>query len=228
MRDAQARRVRVRRSITSALAGLTLASLMLAVLAYRQTGKAKEKEEAANKSAGEAKQSEADAKASEAKAKQEKRLADIQAATLDLEKGVQVCEQGRPRLGILTIAHSLQICPLDATELRRVILTNLAAWGPHLLCLDEIRTFDNPILATDSKGKYALVQLPKEREERANEIIINKVQLFEIATGKTAGPPVQTVWSKNEPFIQYQVSFAHVLSDGVCSSTAGTAPRSGT
>ncbi len=214
MREMLTRIRRTRHSVMASLAGLAVVSFVLAILAYMQTGRAQENELAANKSAAEAKKSAADAHESQLKAESEKHTADIQAATLALEKGIQICEQGRPRLGILGIVYSLTLCPRDATDLRKVILTNLAAWGPHLLCLDEIRTFDKPILATDRTGKYALLQLPKEGEERLNEAVPNRVQLFRIDNGESVGPPVLTQWNDASPFLRHRVTTAMVLSDG--------------
>lgn len=224
LRDMVARERRRRRLVTGALAGLALASSALALYADGQAGRARLNEEAAQTSADEARTSADAAKASAARAEaekaravQQKRLAEIQAATLAFEKGIQVCEEGRPRLGLLAIAYSLHICPRDATDLRRVILTNLAAWGPHLMSLDEIHTFSNPILATDPTGAYVLLQLPKGPGEKTDEAVPNPVQLFDTDTEKPVGPPVTTQWLKPDggPGVRYPVTRAAVLPNGV-------------
>ena len=90
-------------------------------------------------------------KAAEA-AMAEKRTAEIKSATLALEKGIQLGEQGRPRIGLLSMTYALQLCPPDEADMREVILTNLASWSQHLLCLDDIRTLPLPITATDTAG----------------------------------------------------------------------------
>ncbi|HUR54912.1 MAG TPA: hypothetical protein VMZ71_12340, partial [Gemmataceae bacterium] len=194
-----------RRVVMASLAALAVASSALAVYADGQAGRARTSAKAALKSEGEAKQS-------EAKAVAEKRAADIQAATLALEKGIEACEQGRPRLGILAIAHSLDICPPDATDLRRVILTNLAGWGPYLMCLDDVRVMPHPILATDPAGKYALLVLPPLRPD----LPIYQLQLFDIDAGKPAGPPITTQWYAGDgtPELGYQVARAVVFPKG--------------
>ena len=135
MRNMLRRQRRIRQIVMATLGTLTLAACTLAFYADTQARKARTSEEAANKSAKEAQDSKVKAKAEEAKAKLAERAAKENAATLALEKGYQMCEQGQSRLGILAIAVALETCPPDATDLRRVILTNLAAWGEHLMCL---------------------------------------------------------------------------------------------
>ena len=44
--------------------------------------------------------------------------AQVNSATLALEKGIQICAEGLPRLGILSIAYTLQLCPTDAPDLK--------------------------------------------------------------------------------------------------------------
>ena len=126
----------------------------------------------------------------QARAQADKHEAQIKSATLALEKGIQICEQGRPRLGILSIAYALQLCPTDAHDLRRVILTNLASWGPHLMCLDEIHTMPMQIVATDPAGKYALLaRIVDKLSGRAQLVFILEFQLYDVNTEKPAGQP---------------------------------------
>jgi WD40 repeat protein len=201
LRQMLARIRRTRRAVMAALAGLTLASLVLAVFAYVQMGRAKDNEATANKNALEATQNETKAKENEAKAKQEERQALENAAVLALEKGVQVCEEGHERLGLLAIAYSLKLCPHEATDLRRVILTNLAGWSTHMLSLDDVHALPGPAIATDSRGKCALVMLPRVQDER-----VNRIQLYDIDTCKPVGPEVT---------LHYQATTAALLPDGI-------------
>ena len=166
LRDMLKRQKRVRVSVMFSLAGLALASIILAVFADIQTGRAKANESLASTR-------EFEAKESEKQAKEEKRIALEQAAALALDTGVQLCEQGRSRLGILAIAYSLQICPADAPDLRRVILTNLAGWGTNLMYLVDAKTFPGQAVATDRDGRFILMQNPDDT-----------VQLYSIDTGR--------------------------------------------
>jgi WD40 repeat protein len=201
LRQMLARIKRIRRSVMAALAGLTLASLLLAIFAYVQMGRARDNELTANKNAQDAKDSEARANDNAAKAKQEERQALENAAVLALEKGVQVCEEGHERLGLLAIAYSLKLCPPEATNLRRVILTNLAGWSARMLSLDDVHALPAPAVATDSQGKYALVVLPRVQDER-----VNRIQLYDIETCKPVGPEVA---------LHYQATAAVLLPGGI-------------
>jgi WD40 repeat protein len=229
MRDMLRRQKRIRRSVMAALAGLAIASLLLAVLAYMQTGRAKQSatdakisEEAAKKSEADAKTNEAIAKDAKRKAEDEKRKADIQAATLALEKGIQISEEGHTRSGILSMAYALQLCPPDATDLRRVILTNLASWGPHLMCLDEIHTFQNQIGATDSAGKYALTARIADTIYADRAVYVLEFQLFEIDTEKSVGPPFRVQWTNSDgKLFRHLVERARMSRDGTVLFTGG-------
>ena len=50
-------------------------------------------------------------------------------ATLALDNGFHLCEQGKVSQGILHLARSLRELPDTETDLNRVIRTNLALWG---------------------------------------------------------------------------------------------------
>jgi WD40 repeat protein len=144
------RRRRVRRVVMGTLTGLTLAASLLAVLAFYLAGRA-------NDSAEKAKE---------------------QTAALTLDLGVRLCEQGRPRTGLLTIAESLTLCPPEATDLRRVIRTNLAAWAPAVMCLDEARRLGDAALGASRDGEVALIAVGDD-----------SMQLVEMDTSNPVGPP---------------------------------------
>ncbi len=50
-------------------------------------------------------------------------------ATLALERGLELCEQGDVGAGLLWLARALRLCPPDAGELQFDVRANLAAWG---------------------------------------------------------------------------------------------------
>jgi WD40 repeat protein len=207
MRDMLTRRRRTRRAVMTALAGLAVASLTFAVLAYFQADKARSNEALAQKREQEAVASEKKARLSELKSK-------IEAASLALDNGARLCEEGRPRFGLLALVHSLQICPSGVADEaadddikavtrqvangRKVILTNLAGWGANVMCLESARAFPGRrAVATDRDGRYLLMENPD-----------TTVQLFEIDTEKPVGKAVQPLAAK-QPQIM-----ATILPDG--------------
>jgi WD40 repeat protein/serine/threonine protein kinase len=76
---------------------------------------------------------ERDAKEAAERLRLEKREAQIKLATSYLDKGLDFCEQGEVGLGMLWVGRSLENAPEDATDLQRVIRTNLAGWR-HTMC----------------------------------------------------------------------------------------------
>jgi WD40 repeat protein len=209
MRAMLARIKRTRRAVMGALAGLALVALVLAVVAVLFADRAQKDKAAALQSEKDARASEAKAEAERAKADDERKKAEaerlkaeIEATNLALDKGIQLCEEGQPRLGVLALAAGLRMCPPEAPDLKRVILTLLAAWSPHLLCLDDVRRLPGPILATDRNGKYALLELPVAGAERGT-----RVRLYNIDTLKPVGPEVASDG--------YQIMTAVVLPSGI-------------
>jgi WD40 repeat protein len=203
MRDMLSRQRRRRRLVMASLGTLALVASGLSVFADIQARKARK--------------SAADAQASETQAQAEKRDAQIKSATLALEKGIQVSEEGRPRLGILSMAYALQLCPPDEQDLRRVILTNLASWGPHLMCLDEVRTLPQMIGATDPTGKYALLFRVADKVYGGSVKLISEFQLHEIDTAKPAGPPFQVEWKSPDGNLEfrYELERCRLLPNGL-------------
>ena len=178
LRAMLARQRRVRRAVMASLASMAVAASLLALYADSQARIARRLEGEANDSASKARQSEADARVSEEKALAGERLAREHTAALTLDTGIRLCEQGRQRIGLLSIANSLALCPPEATDLRRVIRTNLAGWAPVVMCLDEARRFEGPALAASRDGEVALIGVGEDA-----------VRLVEMATGKPVGPP---------------------------------------
>src|SRR5207248_1394416 len=108
------------------------------------------------------------------------------AAALALEQGIEACEQGRTRWGLLNIAAGLKMCPPEAVPLRRVMLTNLAAWSPRLLCLDAARRFPGPAVVSSAHGRAVLVKLHD-----------TTVRLFDLVSGEPIGAPLPAAAGKN-------------------------------
>lgn len=217
MRDMLARQRRRRRVVMGALATLALVSSVLSVYADFQARKARQSADDAARSEQAAKTSEQAAKTSEAQAQTEKRDAQINSATLSLEKGIQISEEGRPRLGILSMAYALRLCPPDANDLRRVILTNLASWGPHLMCLDEVHSFTRQIAATDPAGKYALLARIVGKHYTDHMVFVLEFQRYEIDTGKSAGPPFRIEWTGQNGKLEFshETDRARLLPNGL-------------
>ncbi|HVK14350.1 MAG TPA: AAA family ATPase [Gemmataceae bacterium] len=162
LRGLLTRRRRVRQAVLGALTALALASSVLAIYAAGQAAKARSKESVATAKEAEARESEA--------------AALEQSTALTLDRGIELCEAGRARIGMLSIARSLETCPPGATDLRRVILTNLAAWSRHLLRLDDARQFTGPAVAASPDGRAVLVAVAE-----------GVVQLFDIDSGQPLG-----------------------------------------
>ncbi len=201
-----ARRRRLRGAVVGLLAGLSIAASIAAAFAVRQAGIAKQNETAAKKN--------------EADAKDQARRARINATTLALEGGYTTSAAGSPRLGILGIANALALCPDDAPDLRNVILTNLAAWGPHLLCLDDVLTLPDPIVAIDPAGKIALLKRPGDRPD--DKVFVGGVttiyvfQLYDIDSRKALGPAFRVQWLKPDGSLDFRhaVEGGQLLPDG--------------
>jgi WD40 repeat protein len=223
MRDMLVRLRRRRQLVMASLGVFALMSCVLAIYAIEQAGKARTNAAAAEKNAGEARENETKAKAEEDKAKAEKQIALENAASLALEKGIQTCEEGRPRVGILSIAYSLQICPPDAHDLRRVILTNLAAWGPHLMCLDEVRTLGRETIAAEPTGKYALLVSIAGKLHADGVVLIFEFQLFDVDKNAVAGPPFRVQGNRSDDNFEFRspIDRVKLLSSGMVLFTGG-------
>lgn len=147
MRRYLTRQKRITAAVVVVMGLLTAASASLALFADSKARQATKSAE--------------DAKASEKEAKASTHQAQVRAATLALDRGIQLSEQGRSRFGLLSMAYALQVCPPkesgeDAAGLRNVILTNLLGWATHQLCLDRVHVVPGPAVATDPAGKVVL------------------------------------------------------------------------
>lgn len=160
-----ARQKTTRALVMATFAWLAVTACVLAGFAVVQTGKATDSARAATKSAADAKASAEEAKGQEREATAAARKARVEATKLALDRGVQMSELGRPRLGLLSMAYSLGICPPaaageDAAALRKVILTNLAGWSAHMLRLQHVTAAPYYAIATDPAGRVVLCRTP--------------------------------------------------------------------
>src|SRR5262249_53195232 len=91
-------------------------------------------------------------------ANRQKRLAEEQSATLALDQGLHLCEDGFVGRGMLMLARSLQLAPAESHDLHRIIRTNLASWRERLTPLRACLPHDDRVLsvAFSPAGRLAL------------------------------------------------------------------------
>ncbi len=79
------------------------------------------------------------------------------AASLALDHGQGLCEQGHPGRGMLWLARSLELAP-EGADLRRAIRANLAGWGRSLHRLRQVLPHPDKVLclAVSPDGKTLL------------------------------------------------------------------------
>jgi WD40 repeat protein/tRNA A-37 threonylcarbamoyl transferase component Bud32 len=68
-------------------------------------------------------------------------------AWLAFDRALAQCDQGRPDVGLLWLAHSLALAPLDDPDLQRVIRTNLGGWYRRILPLRALLAHHGPVHA---------------------------------------------------------------------------------
>ncbi|WP_406695264.1 protein kinase [Singulisphaera sp. Ch08] len=111
------------------------------------------------------------------------------AASLDLDKGIGLCEQGTTSLGMLRLAHALAITPAGGTDLRRTILSNLDAWRAPMIPLREMFVHPDAIwsVALSPDGRTLLTG--------SSAMVAGKLQgearLWDVNTGRAFGEPLK-------------------------------------
>ncbi|HEX8202648.1 MAG TPA: AAA family ATPase, partial [Isosphaeraceae bacterium] len=158
------------RKFVAALAGVSAvaaAMLVLAVIAWQQADVARR-----NQKEAEASRRVADARRHEFQ---------LTSANLALDRGLSLCEQGEVDHGMLWLARSLEIAPREATDLRRVIRANLAAWQTQLRHLDAIFQHD--------KGVRAVAFSPDGRTVLTGSFD-KTARLWDAATGAPRSEPL--------------------------------------
>jgi WD40 repeat protein/serine/threonine protein kinase len=104
------------------------------------------------------------------------------ATAISLGLGLHLCEQGDVALGVLWLAHSLEMAPPDAKDLQRTIRTNLAAWGDTLRPLRASLSTTSEVLTLACSPDGKLVVTGTED---------GTVQLWDAAAGKPVGTPLR-------------------------------------
>ncbi|AMV28432.1 WD domain, G-beta repeat [Gemmata sp. SH-PL17] len=180
MRDMLTRHQRRRQLVTAVLVALTLSACALAFYADGKASLANKNATRAQAEKENAEREKENAKREEENAKREERRVQERSAALLLDRGIELCERGRPRIGMLSIAQSLDKCPSEAEALRRVIRTNLSAWAWYLMCLDGARQFPGPGIAASPDGQAVLIAVAP-----------GTAQLFDADTGHPLGPLIK-------------------------------------
>jgi len=105
-----------------------------------------------------------------------------QLASTHLDRGQAECERGQIGDGMLWMAHALEILPDDATALRKLCRTNLAAWYPRLHRLRAVLEHQGPVndVACNPDGARILTG-SSDRTAR----------LWDASTGKPIGQTLQ-------------------------------------
>ncbi len=83
-------------------------------------------------------------------------VAEETSADLALQRGVQMCEAGDAALGLLWLAHALDLTPEDSA-IKRVIRVNLASWSSQIAQLSTCVQHDDWVrcVAFSPDGKHA-------------------------------------------------------------------------
>jgi WD40 repeat protein/tetratricopeptide (TPR) repeat protein/tRNA A-37 threonylcarbamoyl transferase component Bud32 len=107
-----------------------------------------------------------------------RRQAEYQLAESYLDRGLVLCERGDIGAGILWLARGLEIAPLDAADLARVIRTNLASWRPLL---------HTPVLYLEAPAAVHQVAFSPNGQTILAGLDDGTARLFDVATGAAKG-----------------------------------------
>jgi WD40 repeat protein len=114
------------------------------------------------------------------------------AATLALDQGLALCEQGEIGRGMLWLAHGLEIAPAAAADLRYAIRANLAAWRLQLTSLQMSLPHQGSVRAVSfSPDGKTLVTSSELMNAERTMLDRMEARLWEAATGNPLGPPLQ-------------------------------------
>ncbi len=172
LRNMIRRHTRRRRVVIGTMVALFVAAVVLAVVARFSERQARSSAEIAQLREREAQESKTQAQAAEVHAKKEAHDAQMLAADWALGWGLALCERDEVSTGVLWMADALMLAPDDATELRRVIEMNLAAWSRRLIRLKSVRQFPGKVLAVSEGCQFVLISPETEADK-----------LFEVDSG---------------------------------------------
>lgn len=136
------------------------------------------------------------------------KVTQLQLAESERNQGLQLCRDGEVDDGLLWLARSLETAPPDATDLRRSIRWNIAAWKQHLSTLEQL----TPIPQGDQfggvspDGQWFLLErkLPPppgyQRRPGDPEDTHSEVRICRFPSGEPAGEPLPRVWVRQARF----------------------------
>ena len=114
---------------------------------------------------------------------QRSKLLNAQAA---FDRGATLCEHGQVRRGLLWMAHSLELAPVDDEDLRRYIRMNLACWTRQIHHLRQACLLTS---AEDKNQGFHLAFSPDGQTLAA--VIAKKGRLWNTSTGLPIGDPLE-------------------------------------
>jgi WD40 repeat protein/serine/threonine protein kinase len=105
----------------------------------------------------------------------------MRAAFDALDKGIALCEEGEGAQGMLWLAHSLELAPLEADDLQQAIRRNIAGWSKEIHSLNTVLADEGNVIAVafSADGKNAWTV--------SSDGI---AQLWNATTGKRFGRPI--------------------------------------
>jgi WD40 repeat protein/tRNA A-37 threonylcarbamoyl transferase component Bud32 len=101
------------------------------------------------------------------------------AATLALDQGLTLCEQGEVGHGLLWLARSLEIAPPEATDLIQVLRANLGAWRHRLQPLSMVLSHPD---------RVRVAAFSHDGKTIGAGCVDGTVHLWDAATGESRGP----------------------------------------
>jgi non-specific serine/threonine protein kinase/serine/threonine-protein kinase len=67
-------------------------------------------------------------------------------ARMAMEKGLELCEEGRVAPGMMWLTRALGMTPAEKSAERHVIRSNLSAWRERLTTLDAVIRYESPVI----------------------------------------------------------------------------------
>ncbi len=150
-----------RNPIPAVLTALLLLSLVLGIIGVTwKWREAEQRRTEAEDEKGKASRAERERSAQRDEAVEARNAAQRVSASVMLDRGVALAEQGDVGSGLLWMLEALRATPADNSGLERVIRTNLAAWRPYLHTLRQIIERPRPVLRCvfHPDGRHFLTQ----------------------------------------------------------------------